>query len=93
VPTHGPQLARVHLRLAAAPAGGRRAESRIALSARALLVAISVTFLTVIAWVAAALALLPLAWHRAPLGRRLRPRPPREARVIPFQPRRQALPR
>jgi hypothetical protein len=93
VPTPGPQAARAHLHLASAPAGRRPVESRLALTASALLIAISVTWLTVVAWIAATLALLPLAWHRAPLGRRLRPRPPREARVIPFQPRRQALPR
>jgi hypothetical protein len=40
-----------------------------------------------------ALALAPLLWRRAPVGRRLRAQAPREARVIPFQPRRTALPR
>ncbi len=48
---------------------------------------------TLVAWFMAALALLPLLIRRAPAGRRLRKRPTREARIIPFQPRRRALPR
>jgi hypothetical protein len=49
--------------------------------------------MTAVAWLSAALAMLPLVWRRAPLGRRLNRQPRRDARVIPFQPRRQALPR
>jgi len=48
---------------------------------------------TLVAWAAAVLALGPLLVRRAPAGRRLRQRRPREARVIPFQPRRRAVPR
>jgi hypothetical protein len=92
--THsGPQAARGHLRLATA-AAGRRPENRFALAVRALAVAFRVAWVTATAWMAAALALSPLLWRRSPLGRRIRPQVRREARVIPFQPRRQqALPR
>jgi hypothetical protein len=50
-------------------------------------------WLTAVAWISAALALAPLVWRRAPHGCRVHPMPPRQARIIPFQPRRQALPR
>jgi hypothetical protein len=71
-------------------------ESRVLLLARALVAAVVLAVLTVYAWVVAALALLPVAWRRAPVGVRLRPLRPREARVIPFERRREretALPR
>jgi hypothetical protein len=48
---------------------------------------------TLLAWCGAALALAPLLVRRGPVGRRLRPRRAQEARIIPFQPRRRALPR
>ncbi|BDG01655.1 hypothetical protein [Anaeromyxobacter oryzae] len=94
MPHSGPQVARGHLRLAPAPAGRPRPEKRFVLAFRALAVALRVAWVTATAWIAAALALTPLLWRRAPLGRRLRPQARREARVIPFQPRRQqAMPR
>ncbi len=80
-------IVRSHLRLATTPAARRRSESRVALLARVLVVAAVTAWITLAAWVVATLALLPLTWRRAPLGRRLRPPAPREARVIPFQPR------
>lgn len=86
-------VARGHLRLATAPSGRRRLEHRFLLFLRAFGAGLAVAWLTVAAWMAVTLALLPLVLRRAPLGRRLRPPERREARVIPFQPRRQALPR
>ncbi len=88
----GTQFARGHLRLASAPVThgpGRR----LARHLRAWLSILFAFFVALAAWSMAALALLPLLVRRAPVGRRLRQRPPREARVIPFQPRRRALPR
>jgi hypothetical protein len=92
VPHSGPQPVRGHLRLASAPASPTRSDRRILLVARAFLVAFAVAWLTALAWLAAVAALLPLVWRREPLGRRLRPPVPRVARIIPFQPRRRALP-
>lgn len=91
----GREVARGHLRIAAAPSSRTRSgtENRLALLLRALLISARVALRSAAAWGAAAVALLPLAVHRAPLGRRRRPQPRREARVIPFQPRRQAMPR
>ena len=87
-------LARGHLRLAPAPhQEPPRSHGRVALTARALVVAVVLGWLALVAWIAAAVALLPLVVAGAPLGRRLRPPAPREARIIPFQARRQALPR
>ena len=86
-------LARGHLRLAPTPQDRARAERRVMLVARGLAAAALLTWLALLACVAAAVALLPLVWRGAPLGRRLRPPAPREARIIPFQSRRQALPR
>lgn len=87
-------LARGHLRLAPAPSEvPRRSQGRVALTARALAAALVLGWLALIAWVAASVALVPLLLAGAPLGRRLRPPAPREARIIPFQARRQALPR
>lgn len=87
-------LARGHLRLAPAPyQEPPRTHGRVALTARALAVAVVLGWLALVACIAAAVALLPLAIAGAPLGRRLRPPAPREARIIPFQARRQALPR
>jgi hypothetical protein len=60
---------------------------------QAWLAILAAFFTTLVAWFMAALALLPLLARRAPVGRRLRQRPPKEARIIPFQPRRRALPR
>ena len=82
----GPPLARGHLRLAGPPLERRRvAESRLALLARAALVALLLALVTLAAWTLVALAMLPVAWRRAPVGARLRPLHPREARVIPFE--------
>ncbi len=71
------------------------AESRIVLLARAAAAAVVLAALTVLAWILAFFAMLPLAWRRAPVGVRLRPLHAREARIIPFErPRgREALPR
>jgi hypothetical protein len=92
-PTNTP-LARGHLRLAPAPAQEpRRRDGRVALTIRGLAIALALMWLALVASVSAATALLPLLWKGAPLGRRLRPPAPREARIIPFQARRQALPR
>jgi len=88
----GTQFARGHLRLASAPVRhgpGRRLGRHV----RAWLTLLAAFLATLAAWFMAALALLPLLVRRAPVGRRLRQRPPREARIIPFQPRRRALPR
>lgn len=88
----GSPAARGHLRLANIPSASRRTGSQLMLILRAALAAVVVAWISVIAWVGATLALLPIVWRRAPLGRRLRPHQ-RQARVIPFQPRRRALPR
>jgi hypothetical protein len=88
----GTPFARGHLRLASAPAR-RGMGRRVAAHVRAWLAILAAFLVTLAAWLMAALALLPLLARRAPVGRRLRQRPPREARVIPFQPRRRALPR
>jgi hypothetical protein len=93
VPHPGTPVARGHLRLAGAPVPRRPTQNRLVMSLRAVLCVLGVVWFTLAAWVAAAPALLPLAWRRAPVGHRLRPRPPQEARVIPFQPRRRAVPR
>jgi hypothetical protein len=55
------------------------------LLARAAAAAVVLAALTFLAWVLAAAAMLPLAIRRAPVGVRLRPLHPREARVIPFE--------
>jgi hypothetical protein len=64
---------------------------------RAALSALAIFVRSVAARAGAALALVPVAWWRAPLGRRASPIASRQARVIPFQPRRhpqqQAIPR
>jgi hypothetical protein len=66
----------------------------VVLLLRAVLAALSLAFLSLLAWLSAVLALVPLAWRRAPVGVRLRPLRPREARIIPFQrPRQKAVPR
>lgn len=88
----GTPFARGRLRLASAPvshAPGRRLAGQV----RAWLATLIAFLATLAAWFMAALALLPLLVRRAPVGRRLHQRPLREARVIPFQPRRRALPR
>jgi hypothetical protein len=93
VPVPGrPSIAGSHLRLATEPSPRRRGEGRILLFLRALLAASVLTWVTLVAWGATAIALAPLLWRRAPLGRRLRP-PRAEARVIPFQPGRRAMTR
>jgi hypothetical protein len=91
----GTPAARGHLRLAGPPSERRRvAESRALLLVRAAASAVVLAVLTLFALLSAALALVPLAWRRAPVGVRLRPLRPREARIIPFQrPSRKALPR
>jgi hypothetical protein len=70
------------------------AENRALLLVRAAASAVVLSLLTLLAVLSAALALLPLAWRRAPVGVRLRPLRPREARIIPFQrDSRKAVPR
>lgn len=93
MPHSGPPASRGHLRLAVIPAAPQRVDSRLVLFARATATALAMLWMTAAAWLSAALALAPLVWRRAPLGRRVRPMAPREARVIPFQSRRQALTR
>lgn len=95
MPQPGSESARAHLRIATVPVARRRADGRALLFLRAALVALQVAFLTVLGWVAATLALLPLAIRRVPLGRRLRPAARPTARIIPFAPRARAkaLPR
>ena len=86
MPHPGPPAARGHLRLAGPPVERRRvSESRAALLARAAVAALVLAVLTAVGWVLAALAMLPLVIRRAPVGVRLRPLHPREARVIPFE--------
>jgi hypothetical protein len=86
VPHSGPPAARGHLRLAGPPAERRRVtESRVVLFAGAAAAAVLLAILSVFAWTLAALALLPLAFRRAPVGVRLRPLHAREARIIPFE--------
>ncbi len=87
-----PSIGGSHLRLATTPSPRRPGERRFLLFLRAVLAAVVLGWLTVLAWGAAVIALAPLAWRRAPLGRRLRP-PRAEARVIPFQPGRRAITR
>jgi hypothetical protein len=95
VSSPGIPAARGHLRLAGPPAERRRVvESRALLLVRAAASAVALALLTVFALFTAALAFVPLAWRRAPVGMRLRPLRVREARIIPFQrPARKALPR
>ena len=93
MPHSPPPSSRAHLRLAPVPAGQARPDGRLLLRLRALGAALALALATVAAWISTALALAPLLWRRAPVGRRLRAQAPREARVIPFQPRRTALPR
>jgi hypothetical protein len=83
------------LRLAGPPVDRRRvSESRALLLLRAATGSLALVLLTVAAWIACAMALLPVVFRRAPVGVRLRPLRAREARVIPFQrPRQKALPR
>jgi hypothetical protein len=88
-PTH--PAARGHLKIAAAPVPRRARDGRVILLLRALAIAVVVAWFTVLGWLAAAVALAPLAIRGGPRGRRLRP-VQREARIIPFQ-RRNALPR
>lgn len=88
----GSPFARGRLRLAGAPTrhGPGRRLARHLRAWLALAVALATTLA---AWFMATLSLLPLLLRRAPAGRRLRQRPPREARIIPFQPRRRAVQR
>jgi len=83
----GHTAARGHLRLAGTPSPRRRPNRRFLLVLRATAAALMLAWVTAAASIAAVVALLPLAWRRAPLGRRLRPPRP-DARVIPLQPRR-----
>ncbi|WP_248343821.1 hypothetical protein [Anaeromyxobacter paludicola] len=64
-------------------------QSRLTLLARAALVRLWLVCLSGFALAGALLALLPVIWRRAPVGRRLHP-PRREARVIPLAPPRRA---
>jgi hypothetical protein len=95
VPLPGPPAARGHLRLAGPPADPRdTVENRALLLLRAAAAALALAAMTLVASIAAAVALAPLAWRRAPVGVRLRPIRRREARIIPFDRARQkALPR
>jgi hypothetical protein len=93
----GSSVVRGHLRLAPPPGARPAVESRARLVLRAVLTTLVVLLRSVAARIGAALALAPVAWRRAPLGRRASPLASRQARVIPFQPRRhpqqQAIPR
>jgi hypothetical protein len=89
VPHPGPPAARGHLRLAGPPGERSRAENRAVLLLRAAGAVIALSLVTIVAWISATLALVPLAWRRMPMGVRLRPLRPREARIIPFQRARQ----
>lgn len=93
MPLSGPPQSRGHLRLAPTPAGRLRGDGPILLHLRAAAAALALALATMMAWLSAAVALVPVLWRRGPVGRRLRAQAPREARVIPFQPRRTALPR
>ena len=96
MPHSGPPASRGHLRLAGPPPERRKvAESRVLLLLRSFAAIVALAALTVAAWAASAIALLPVLWRRAPVGVRLRPLRPREARVIPFErrEREKALPR
>ncbi len=86
----GTEFTRGHLRLASAPVDHGPGE-RLGRHLRAWLAILCALVATLAAWFMAGLALLPLLARRAPVGRRLHQRPPREARVIPFQPRRRAV--
>lgn len=91
----GPRAVRGHLRLATAPVRPT-VESRASLILRALIASVVLAWRAAAALAGAVLALAPLAWRRAPVGRRAHTMAPREARIIPFQPRhprQQALPR
>jgi hypothetical protein len=97
VPHPGPPATR-HLRLAPLPAEPRRHDGKVLLLARALSATLRLFFATLAALAASTAALAPLLWRRAPLRGRLRPIRTPEARIIPFEPRRQqqqqqALPR
>ncbi len=85
----GPPLARSQLRLATPPTESHRADRRAWLLLRAVIAWFAIAWRTGAAIIGAAFALAPLAWRRAPLGRRVHPVAARQARVIPFQPRRQ----
>lgn len=91
MPLQVPPPGRTHprLTLVTAPEPGR---PRVALFVRAALVRVWLSWVALLALLGAALALLPLAWRRAPVGRRLH-HPPRQARVIPLPPARRAAPR
>ena len=86
----GSSAERRHLRLVGTPDEGLPPVGKALLVVRAAVSAVALLFLTVVARVSAVVALAPLVWRRAPVGRRARP--PR-ARVIPFEPARRALPR
>ncbi len=77
-----PVVARGHLRLAPPPSARRTRDGRLALLLRSALSALALALATVAGWVVAALALAPVVWRRAPVGRRATPIRAREARVI-----------
>jgi hypothetical protein len=85
-------VARGHLRLASPALPPRKRDSRVLLLVRAALAALALLAATAFAWLVTFAALAPLAWRRAPLGRRVTPIRPREARIIQLRPRK-ALPR
>lgn len=94
MPHPGTPVVRGHLRLVPDPP--RRAAFRLAAMLRAPAAALATAWASAMAWRAAAFSGLPRAWRHFP-ARRRQPSPPQvsqqEARVIPFQPRREALPR
>ncbi len=65
---------------------------RAALFLRATLIRAWLLWVALVALLGAAVAMIPLAWRRAPVGRRLH-HPRRPARVIPLPPARRAAPR
>lgn len=93
MPLSGQPPSRGHLRLASAPVGRLRGDGRSLLRLRSIAAALAIALATLAMWLTTAVALVPVLWRRDPVGRRLRAQAPREARVIPFQPRRTALPR
>lgn len=80
----GHSLARGRLRLAWAPGAAPARESRVLLWLRAVLITAWGLLAGLAARAGAAVALLPVVWHRAPLGQRRLPAR-RQARVIPFR--------
>lgn len=87
------QFERAHLRLAPRVEAPPPRSRRVGLHLQALVAALGLAWRSVAGVLAAVIALVPLLWRGAPLGRRLRPSESQEARIISFQARRRALPR